>query len=200
MTDTQASSRILGKLRSSLSDMGVAGLQSTPQQDDQQVHDDDNLTVLHTVIDSVLSERETQEQSWQQEESTLDELNPPETAGSSSRKESLGGGTFAPELGTSQYVEYEPSPEIPPEVESFMHKVEEMEQDHPHEVIVADGSIPQSNQHHPSKPVVVIPMTKQDEEIAQKKDPTWSIKWLTEWGKKIMRIFVGKVIYQDFEK
>lgn len=199
MSDTnQGSSRLLGRLRSSLSAMGVAQAQSQQQI---QVSQDENekLELLDRVIESV--EKESFVSAYDQDsafsqEAEYDELNPPEAVGRGSKKESLSVSQPA-EVPSTAYVEYEPNPEISPEVESFIHRVEESEFEHPHEVIIADGNVPEPAQHFPSKPVIVIPISQQDEAVAQKKDPTWSIKWLTEWSRKIIRIFVGKVIYQD---
>jgi len=93
-------------------------------------------------------------------------------------------------------VEYEPTPETPPEVEEYVKRVE----DHAEllsEPIVVDGKqIDSVNSHHPTQPVVVLPITEEDEKKARFKSPKYSIRWLVEFSHKIIKKFVGKVIYR----
>ena len=98
--------------------------------------------------------------------------------------------------GSTQYVEYEPNPELPPEVEGYLNKTEQHSDQAPPEVVIADSatSMPTDRQL-PSQPVVVLPITPEVEKIGMSKPPQFSIRWLVEWSHKIMKIFVGKVIY-----
>ena len=97
-----------------------------------------------------------------------------------------------------QYVEHEPQPEIPPEVDGFLKRAQDHVAQAPQEIVVADGSTdaPVGN-NYPSQPVVVLPITEEMEKKGQHKSPKFSIRWLVEWSHKIMKKFVGKVIYRE---
>ena len=97
-----------------------------------------------------------------------------------------------------QQIEYEPSPELPVEVESYLRKVEEHQDQALNEVVIADGTTVPSVAH-PSikKPVIVLPITAEEEKVGQKKPLYLSIRWLVEWSKKIMKMFAGEVIYKQ---
>lgn len=97
-----------------------------------------------------------------------------------------------------QYVEQEPNPEIPPEVEHYLQRVEDNAQQAPEEIVLADGQLTMPTEHNlPAKPVVVLPITPEQEKQGAKENPKFSIRWLVEWSRKIMKIFVGKVIYRE---
>lgn len=97
----------------------------------------------------------------------------------------------------AQQVEVEPSPEIPPEVESYLQKVEDHANTAPKEIVIADGSNTQPNNHnYPSQPVVVLPITPEIEKQGANKSTRFSVRWLVEWSRKIMKMFSGKVIYR----
>ncbi|NCN45630.1 MAG: hypothetical protein COU63_03785 [Candidatus Pacebacteria bacterium CG10_big_fil_rev_8_21_14_0_10_36_11] len=101
----------------------------------------------------------------------------------------------------AQQVEVEPSPEIPPEVESYLQKVEQHQETAPQEIVIADGSQTQPNDHqYPSQPVVVLPITPEIEKQGAHKNPRFSIRWLVEWSHKVMKIFSGKVVYRFEEE
>ena len=98
--------------------------------------------------------------------------------------------------GSLASVEYEPTPEIPPEVEEYIKRVEE-HADTLSEPIVVDGQqVGQVSHHHPTQPVVVLPITEEDEKKARFKSPRYSIRWLVEWSHKIIKKFVGRVVYR----
>ncbi len=98
--------------------------------------------------------------------------------------------------GSTQYVEYEPNPELPPEVEGFLNKTEQHGDQAPPEIVIADSVAAMPTNHQlPSQPVVVLPITPEVEKVGMTKTPQFSIRWLVEWSHKIMKIFVGKVIY-----
>jgi hypothetical protein len=107
----------------------------------------------------------------------------------------------AVESGQSvQYVEYEPNPELPPEVEGYLNQVEQHADQAPKEIVIADMTQSLPTTHHlPSQPVVVIPITPDVEVLGAKQSPKFSIRWLVEWSHKIMKMFVGKVIYRTSE-
>jgi len=97
-----------------------------------------------------------------------------------------------------QQVEYEQSGELPPEVESYLQKVEEQQNKVLEEVVIADGTTTPSVVHPPvKKPVIVLPITAAEEKAGQKKPLHLSIRWLVEWSKKIMKMFSGEVIYRQ---
>lgn len=97
-----------------------------------------------------------------------------------------------------QQVEYEQSPELSPEVESFLHKVENQQNSDLNEVVIADGTVTPSTANPPvKKPVVVLPITQEEEKSGQKKPLRMSIRWLVEWSRKLMKMFAGEVIYRE---
>lgn len=99
----------------------------------------------------------------------------------------------------AQAVEVEPTPEISPEVEAYVRKVQDDAQT-PQEIVIANNidAIPDTS-HHQKRPVIILPITPEIEKKARFKGPTFSIRWLVEWSKKIMKIFFGKVIYRQEE-
>ena len=101
----------------------------------------------------------------------------------------------------AQLVEVEPQPEIPPEVESYLQKVDERTDTAPQEIVIADGSQTVPTKHpYPSQPVVVLPITKDEEKEGIKKSPKFSIRWLVEWSRRLMKVFMGKIIYRPTEE
>lgn len=103
------------------------------------------------------------------------------------------------EAGTGvQAVEVEKNPELPPEVEGFINKVEQQADQLPKEIVIADA-IKNLPQHHPlpKQPVVVLPITPEIEKTGATKSPKFSVRWLVEWSRRIMKMFVGKVIYRQ---
>ncbi len=107
--------------------------------------------------------------------------------------------TTSVDAGSHTGVEYEPTPEISPEVESFMQHVEEHEDQLPQEVVVAGDDIQLQPAHYAAQPVVVLPYDKETEKEAVFKGPRWSVRWLLEFGHKIIKMFGGKVIYLQSE-
>lgn len=97
-----------------------------------------------------------------------------------------------------QFVEQEPNPEIPPEVDGFLKRAEDHAAQAPQEIVIADGTTDTPVQTpRPSQPVVVVPITPEIEKKGEHKSPRLSIRWLVEWSHKIMKKFVGKVIYRE---
>ena len=94
-------------------------------------------------------------------------------------------------------VEYEPNPEIAPEVESYMEKVESHPEQIPHEVVLSGQDMLVTPPKTMSQPVIVLPITPDEEAVGAKKSPKFSIRWLVEWSRRIMRMFSGKVIYRQ---
>ncbi|HYD34927.1 MAG TPA: hypothetical protein VD999_02570 [Vitreimonas sp.] len=96
-----------------------------------------------------------------------------------------------------QSVEHEHSPELGPEIEGFLHKVEDHHEQQPHEIVVADGSQLLPTQKYMAQPVIVLPVTPEVEQEGQSKNTTFSVRWLVEFSHKIMKMFSGKVIYRS---
>jgi hypothetical protein len=94
-----------------------------------------------------------------------------------------------------------PSPEITPEVEAFLQEVKDESTLPPQEVVLADGTeeLPAPAQM-PSKPVIVIPITTKTEKKGKWKGPKFSVRWLVEFSRKIMKMFKGMVIYRTAEE
>lgn len=114
--------------------------------------------------------------------------------------EGFGGSTVATtELpGGMQYVEQEKSPELPPEVESYIEHVEAAVQDDQQMVVVAeDVPAEATSPAAPPRIVRVLPISKAQEEVGMKKNPTFSVRWLVEFGHKLAKMFVGQVIYRE---
>lgn len=99
---------------------------------------------------------------------------------------------------TIQYVEHEPQPEIPPEVDGYIKRVQDHATQVPQEIVLADENQTLPDQKAlPSTPVVVLPITEETEQKAKFKSPKFSIRWLVEWSHKIIKKFVGKVVYRS---
>ncbi len=98
-----------------------------------------------------------------------------------------------------QMVEVEPNleMEIPIEVEGFIQEVQEHQEQLPHEIVIADGSLQLNSPALPLKPVVVLPITPEVEEVGAKKSLGFSVRWLVEWSRKLMKMFNGAIIYRE---
>ena len=95
------------------------------------------------------------------------------------------------------YVEQEPNPEIPVEVEGFLKRVEDSADKLQQEIVLADKNLVTQDQNHPAQPVIVLPINQAMEKEARGKSPKFSIAWLVEWSRKIIKKFLGQVIYRD---
>ena len=130
-------------------------------------------------------------------------VTPQVVAPTSSAKEKLESATpdsTAVESGqTVSYVETAPiSPEISLEVEGYLEEVRENIAQAPREIVVADGKVMDSGVTKAApQPVVVLPISPEDEVKGAKKNPKFSIRWLVEWSRKIMKMFAGRVVYQQ---
>jgi len=119
----------------------------------------------------------------------------------SSKKETFVSAYTAPETtpdfgGGVQVVEQEKSPEVPPEVESFLQHAQDHAAKLPEEIVIADNQEISKVTHHPKTPVLVLPITPEEEKLGKKKSPKFSIRWLVEWSYKMMKKFSGKVVYR----
>lgn len=101
--------------------------------------------------------------------------------------------------GGVQTVEHEKNPEIPVEVESFLQRVEDHHETAPTEVVIADGTSEVPSNSYPSMPVIVLPITQDEDAQGAKKSTKFSFRWLVEFSHKIIKMFTGKVIYRQEE-
>jgi len=133
-----------------------------------------------------------------------DPLNPPNPAPASAKESferpAAPDATSIDAGGTVQAVEVEKNPELPVEVEGFLQRVEDFSAQPPQEVVIADGSNEQATTNYPSRPVIVLPITEDEEQKGKKKNPRNSIRWLVEWSHKVIKMFAGKVIYRHVEE
>ncbi len=128
-----------------------------------------------------------------------DTLNP--SFAVTSAKEVFERGTFdqvtGGEVGGLQHVEQEVSPEISPEISEFIEKVETHTDQQPQEIVItAQGDSSMQPAHMP-QPVVVLPITPEVETFGAKQKTTFSVRWLVEWSRKLMKVFSGKIIYRQ---
>lgn len=167
--------------------------QNTPQLDSS------NSAKLDT-FDSVLDQVESSSSDYTTLAALASEANAPTSAapGGAARKEKLEG-TAVPsvESGGITYVEQEPQPEIPVEVESFLKRVDNSADKIRQEIVLADAQLATQNQKHPAKPVIVLPITPAIEKSAQGKSTKFSVVWLVEWSRKIIKKFLGRVVYKE---
>lgn len=133
-----------------------------------------------------------------------DTLNPSYAAGGST-KEQLEAGV-SPDAQTTDteqpvgditHLETEGSVEISPEVEAYLQKVQDHANQIPEEIVIADNGQEISTQPHIAQPVIVLPITEEIEKEGQSKNPTFSVRWLVEWSRKLMKMFSGKIIYRE---
>lgn len=117
--------------------------------------------------------------------------------GAARKEKSEGSSTPTIESGGITYVEQEPQPEIPVEVESFLKRVDDSADKIRQEIVLADAQLATQNQKHPAKPVIVLPITPAVEKSAKGKSTKYSVVWLVEWSRKIIKKFLGQVIYKE---
>lgn len=161
-----------------------------------QLNDDERLDLLDQAISEVEREASVLDQVVPSAVLASDPLNPPVTRSASQKPETVGSSVASTELGALGQIEYEPSPELPPEVDGFLKRVDDTADKLPQEIVIADGSIQQVAQPHPTQTVIVLPIT--EEEAGQKvSDVRLSLAWLLEWSNKVIKKFVGKVVYRQ---
>jgi hypothetical protein len=106
-------------------------------------------------------------------------------------------------VGGMQQVETEPNMEMPPEVEAYISQVENQPNQIPDQIVIADPASNQPITATPAaKPVIILPITPEMEKAGEHKNSSFSIRWLVEWSRKLMKEFAGQVIYRkvDSEK
>lgn len=134
-----------------------------------------------------------------------DSLNP-QVAGATGAKERLDGSAGAPDasqadteqaIGDVTHVEQERTPELSPEVEAYLTKIQDHANQLPQEIAIADDGQEIQAKPYVAQPVIVLPIDEETEKAGLKKNTTFSIRWLVEWSRKIMKMFSGKVVYRQ---
>ena len=161
--------------------------QSLQTQQQAQSSQFDTLNEILDEVEGVKTDQQTQ----------------PVGGGRGSKEKS--GGLSQPDFldgssGGMQAVEEEKNPEIPIEVESFLQRVEDHSSQAPQEIVIADGVVPDAQPKYPTKPVVVLPITQEEEAEGIKKSVKTGFRWLVEWSRKITQMFIGEVIYKQSKK
>ncbi|MEX0895613.1 MAG: hypothetical protein WDZ94_01580 [Patescibacteria group bacterium] len=166
-----------------------------PAQPPAQIPDSEKIAIFEKVLDDAEAQQQPQ--------------NPPPTQQGAQtggvRKEQLEGastsGAATAELpGGMQYVETEPQAEIPPEVESFLHKSEEHPEQQPTEIVIAEQPRQSYTPPPPKRTVRVLPITKEEIEEGKKLNVQNSFRWLVEFSQKVTKMFTGSVIYREEKK
>ncbi len=102
----------------------------------------------------------------------------------------LGGGYQMTEVEHS-------SEELPPEVDGYLQQVQDHAEQLPQEIVVAGDDIQLIPQAPPLKKVVVLPITPAVEQAGARKGAKFSVRWLVEWSRRLMKMFSGKIIYSQ---
>lgn len=98
---------------------------------------------------------------------------------------------------TASEVEPNHEMEMPVEVESYLERVTDHQDQLPSEIVIADDGADISIKTYPSKPVVVLPISQKEEKEGEKKSTAFSVRWLVEFSRKLMKAFSGAVIYRE---
>lgn len=165
-------------------------------EQDFDLTEDERLALLDQVLTETEQASSVFDQVMPAAIIATDPLNPQGAVSSSARKPETVASNSAPqEAGLIGQVEYEPSSELPVEVEGFLERVEDHADKLPQEIVIADEHAQLLPQSHPTQTVIMLPITEQDEENPVK-DVKLSLTWLLEWSHKIIKKFVGKVVYR----
>lgn len=178
-------------------DDSVISSNSAPVSDDQ-VKTNGDLDTFGEILDEI-GMVAPQAVATAINEST-DTLNPTNPTRSAKEKFASSGSIDSAPIdagGGVTLVEHEKMPEIPVEVESFLHRVEEHQDQAPQEIVIADGTAETSKANYPSTPVVVLPITQDEDKEGQTKSLKFSFRWLVEWSHKVIKLFAGKAIFKE---
>ncbi len=165
-------------------------------EQDFDLTEDERLALLDQVLTETEQASSVFDQVMPAAIIATDPLNPQGAVSSSARKpETVATNSSPQEAGLIGQVEYEPSSELPVEVEGFLERVEDHADKLPQEIVIADEHAQLLPQSHPTQTVIMLPITEQDEQNPVK-DVKLSLTWLLEWSHKIIKKFVGKVVYR----
>jgi len=174
----------------------------TDPQTDPSTDPSTVASTADTAVDATLVNAVTQSAQ------SYDPLNPPNATGGRAGlgvKESVANTAhgldnltaLAQEVPGAQVVDVEKSAEVPPEVESWMEKVEHHEVKAPTQTVVADKTAQMPTGNYASQPVIVLPATQKAVKAGMRKGVQNSIRWLAEWCVKMMKKFHGLVVYRE---
>lgn len=132
---------------------------------------------------------------------TINPLNPASPTTGSVTKESREPGftlekPVIEQVSGIQQVEQEPQVEFSPEVEAYLTKVENHHDQLPQEIVIADSATVAPPTKYLAQPVIILPITPEIEREGLHKPVTFSVRWLVEWSRKLMKAFNGKIIYR----
>jgi len=190
MTDTAQTQPVL--YDPATDDVQSANLIST-----DQIQTTGDLNTFGEILDEIGSiAPQAVTTAIRQSTDTLNPLNPTRTAKEKAESSSLLDSAPIDVGGGVTLVEHEKMPEIPVEVESFLHRVEDHQNQAPQEIVIADGTVETAKANYPSTPVVVLPITQDEEKEGEKKSLKFSFRWLVEWSHKVIKLFAGKAVYK----
>ncbi len=171
---------------------------STKTVTEDQAQSDGDLNTLEEILDEMGSiAPQSVTAAISQSADTLNPANPTRSAKEKPVSSSSLDAAPIDAGGGVTLVEHEKMPEIPVEVESFLHRVEDHQNQEPREIVIADGTAETSKANYPSTPVVVLPITQDEEKEGEKKSLKFSFRWLVEWSHKVIKIFAGKAIFKE---
>lgn len=96
-------------------------------------------------------------------------------------------------------VEQEKQPEISPEVESYMQRVENTQESPAEELAKLIPTVVSASSPAQTEVVRVLPISKSSAVAGHAKSPKFSIRWLVEWSDKVIKMFQGKAVYRTSE-
>lgn len=135
------------------------------------------------------------------ESAPVDTLNPPHPVGGTVKEIHEPAVTLeSPAVDVAQgvqYVETEKNAEIPPEVDGFIKKIENQTDQLPQEIVIADQQGLQPTTKYLAQPVIILPITPEMEKAGARKSSSFSLRWLVEWSRKLMKAFSGRIIYRE---
>lgn len=166
-----------------MTDQSQSPVQPTvPPADDPQVRHADHAGVMSQVVPQVVTTATDQQQP--QVGSTVKERAPLNVADPAE----LPGGV--------QSVEELRTPEIPVEVEKYLHEVED-HTGHDAQPVIAEPTAPPTTAPIILQPVVVLPMTEEELKEAKKSSLVNSRRWLAEWTEWVRKKMANEVVFRD---
>lgn len=204
-----ASSQLLAKLKTNLSDSSLSLLQQgsgapVATEPTDPVSDEEKLALFEQVLEETEASAlfaaippqalpQATEQLWQQNQ-------PAGQPTGAAQKESAAPWSVESAIDASGGVlstpEQERQPEISPEVESYLQQVEETQTAPVDELAKLIPEIATKPEPKSTELVRVLPVTKDAAAAGRKKSAKFSIRWLVEWSDKIVKMFKGKAIYR----
>lgn len=92
----------------------------------------------------------------------------------------------------------ESEPEVDKEVESYIQKVEK--EIYLNKPITDDGGQPLVSPPAPQDPQIILPITDDQLNLGLKQKVTDSIRWLSEWCLRLIKIFGARAVFREAEK